>query len=114
MIVSTTFLLRRDGFDVQEADDGFEVVDLYRQHWESISVVLLGVLMPGMDGPSTLAALRGLNPDVCCCFMGVNIGSHSTTALQQLGIAAVFRKPLVVANVLADLAVRTSAALPAR
>src|SRR2546423_895517 len=81
-------VLRREGFDVQEADDGFEAVDLYRQHWESISIVLLGVLMPGMDGPSTLAALRGLNPDVCCCFMGANIGSHSTTALQQLGIAA--------------------------
>ncbi len=110
-------VLKQNGFDVLEAYDGFEAVDLYQQHRESITVVLLDILMPGMDGPATLAALRGLNPDVCCCFMGANLGSSSTAALRQLGVAAIFSKPFVLREVviaLTDLAVRTSGALPAR
>jgi CheY-like chemotaxis protein len=53
--------LERDGFEVWLAPTGDEAVELYRQLRERISVVLLDVRMPGLDGPATLDALRALD-----------------------------------------------------
>ena len=52
--------LERDGFEVWLAANGREAIDLYRTHRKDISVVLLDVCMPDLDGPHTLDALRTL------------------------------------------------------
>jgi DNA-binding NtrC family response regulator len=36
---------------------------LYRQHWRSISVVLLDMVMPNVKGSTTFEKLRQVNPD---------------------------------------------------
>src|SRR4029077_6896841 len=61
--------LRIEGFKVWLACHGHQAIELYLRHREAIAVVLLDVVMPGMDGPHTLTALRKLCPTVCCCFM---------------------------------------------
>ena len=67
--------MRRQGFAVWLAADGHEALALYRRHRAAIDVVLLDVHMPGPDGPRTLAALRGLNPQLRCWFMSGDLGS---------------------------------------
>jgi len=52
------------GYRVIEACDGVEAVDAFRAGKESISLVLLDLAMPRMDGWETLAALRRLRPDI--------------------------------------------------
>ena len=52
------------GFDVIEAKDGMEAVELFRKHKESIRCVLSDLSMPHMDGWETLAALRRLAPGI--------------------------------------------------
>src|SRR5690349_11978266 len=59
-------MLRQEGFAVWLAADGWEAIDLYRSRRAAIDLVLLDVRMPGLDGPATLAALRGLDPRVRC------------------------------------------------
>jgi CheY-like chemotaxis protein len=85
--------LQRAGFDVWLASNGREAIDVYREHRESIGVVLLDVRMPGLDGPGTLDALRELNPAVRACFMSGDTGAHHSQQLLRRGAASVLAKP---------------------
>ena len=60
---------------------------------------MLDVLMPGLDGPRTLAALQELNPQIRCCFMSGDLGSYTEDRLQSLGAVAVLQKPFRLAEV---------------
>src|SRR6516162_5053147 len=66
--------LPRLGFRPLLAADGDEALRLYREHAADVRAALLDVLMPGRDGPATLAALRGLRPSLPCCFMTGDAG----------------------------------------
>jgi CheY-like chemotaxis protein len=57
-------LLERFGYRVLLASNGAEALGLYAQHREQISVVLTDMAMPIMDGPSTIIALKAMNPKV--------------------------------------------------
>jgi two-component system OmpR family response regulator len=83
--------LRPEGFDVRLAEGGAEGVALYRAR--PADLVLLDVWMPGLDGPGTLAALRGLDPDVRCCFMTGHADPWSAARLLALGALHVLLKP---------------------
>ena len=57
-------MLTRMGFTVITAPDGVVGVEMFRRHRDAIRVVLCDLTMPGMDGWSTLAALRALAPGI--------------------------------------------------
>jgi len=102
--------MRQHGFAVWSAVDGQEALGVYWRHREAIDVVLLDVLMPGLDGPQTLVAIRELNPQVRCCFMSGNLGNYTEERLRDLGATAVLPKPFrldEVAQVLRELAANT-------
>jgi len=52
------------GYRALTASDGTEAVALYAQHKDDIKIVLTDVMMPYMDGPLTIRALKKLNPQV--------------------------------------------------
>jgi CheY-like chemotaxis protein len=87
--------LRDYGFVVRLAASGSEAVELYREHHQSIALVLMDVQMLGMDGPATLAAIQTVNPEVPCCFMSGHTGKYSTKELLDMGAAHVLSKPFV-------------------
>ena len=86
-------VLERSGFAVWLADGGRSAVELYQQNQSAISLVLLDVRMPGMDGPQTLAALQRADPGVVCCFMTGHAGEHTPESLLALGAVRLFEKP---------------------
>ena len=57
-------MLERYGYRVVLASNGAEAVSRYAQYRDEIAVVLTDMSMPVMDGPSTIVALRSLNPKV--------------------------------------------------
>jgi len=59
----TAVTLRSYGYNVISAADGSEGVALYAQHPET-AVVVTDMLMPVLDGPTTIRALRRVNPNV--------------------------------------------------
>jgi CheY-like chemotaxis protein len=91
--------LRQQGFAVWLAADGEEAVKLYRAHQREISLVLLDVRMPGLDGPRTLEALHHLDPQLPCCFISGDSGSYSRDELLKLGALEVFKKPFRMAEI---------------
>jgi CheY-like chemotaxis protein len=90
--------LPRAGFDVLLAASGGEAADLLRAGRAEVDVVLMDVLMPGGDGPASLAALREQDPAVLCCFMSGDLGSYTEDGLRQLGTGEVLRKPFTLAG----------------
>jgi anti-anti-sigma factor len=88
-----SFGLEREGHEVWSAVNGRQAIELYRRNIDRIAAVLLDVLMPGMTGPQTLAALQDLCPTVQCCFMSGNASLHTEKELLAIGAVHVFRKP---------------------
>jgi CheY-like chemotaxis protein len=95
--------LRDYGFAVWLAATGREAVELYREHYRCIALVLLDVQMPGTDGPTTLAALQRIHSNVKCCFMSGHTGKYSSEDLLDMGAAHVVAKPFISLDVLARL-----------
>lgn len=81
------------GFSVCTCASGSEALD--QAPGFSPDLLLLDVMMPGMTGPETLAALRGIPAlaETPAIFLtGVSPGD-GTAATRSLGVAGVIRKP---------------------
>jgi len=58
------FSLQHMGLNTLSASDGYAAVSIFSEYCNEISVVLLDLTMPQMDGFATLAALRRIRPNV--------------------------------------------------
>jgi CheY-like chemotaxis protein len=85
--------LKHQGYGVWTAATGQQAVDQYTHYRDAISVVLMDVNMPGKDGPQTLAALREIDPQVCCFFMNGKASRYGEAELRNLGAQQVVQKP---------------------
>ena len=61
--------LRRRGFNVAEADSGVAALALLASMKTKLSLALIDVVMPGMDGPTLAKRIDGLYPDSKILFM---------------------------------------------
>jgi PAS domain S-box-containing protein len=57
-------LLNKMGHEVFVADSGYKALEMYDKNRAKISVVLLDMLMPGMDGTAVFHRLKKMNPQV--------------------------------------------------
>jgi CheY-like chemotaxis protein len=94
-----SWALKRHGFDVILAADGKEAVEVFRQLGREIDVVVLDLFMPNFSGIQTLAAIRAIDPQACCCFTTGDTGIQHEEDLLARGAAAVIGKPFVLADV---------------
>ena len=94
--------IRAIGKMALEAVGGFEVVAcasgaeaLAAAAAAKPDLLLLDVMMPGMDGPATLKALRAtsLNADTPAIFMTAKVQSNEVAHFKALGALAVIPKP---------------------
>jgi DNA-binding response OmpR family regulator len=92
-VVAALALSRIGGFEVRVSGSAPEA--LRDAPGFAPDLILLDVMMPGMDGPSTLAALRGLPATATTpvIFMTAKIQPHETAHYRKLGSAGVIAKP---------------------
>lgn len=57
-------LLESEGYGVIVATNGLEAVEIYRERWKEISLVVLDVAMPKMDGNQAYLRLKEINPGI--------------------------------------------------
>ena len=76
-------ILERSGMTVVGASTGEEGIETFERLRDQVRVVLVDLTMPGLDGRETLAAIRGLRPDVRAILMSgyspadlINSASH--------------------------------------
>ncbi|WP_225895665.1 response regulator [Dendronalium phyllosphericum] len=56
--------LEKNAYQVLVASDGIEAIALYTKYQQEISVVLIDMMMPYMDGLTTSQVLKKINPEV--------------------------------------------------
>lgn len=74
-------LLEANGYSVITANDGAEALELYRQKGDMISLVVLDVMLPEIDGRETYYQLKQINPGVKVFFC---TGYASLVEIQSL------------------------------
>ena len=93
--------LQEYGFNSILVASGEEAIRVFQQQQDRISLVLMDVQMPDLDGRGTLDVLRTIDPAIRCCFMSGHPGKHNVTDLQKMD-AFFLWKPFRL-NELADL-----------
>jgi two-component system cell cycle sensor histidine kinase/response regulator CckA len=102
--VVTNRLLQDLGQRVMTADSGRRGVELYRQHYSTIDLVLLDLTMPELSGAEVLDELRQIRHDVSVV---VTSGFHPSDAADLLtmpNVVGFLEKPHTVANLEAIVA----------
>jgi CheY-like chemotaxis protein len=86
-------LVRLGGMEISEAENGQE--GLSKAVDEMPDAILLDVVMPVMDGPSTLAALRRhpATAAIPVIFLTAKVNRHDEGDLAGLGAAGIVAKP---------------------
>jgi len=90
-------VLEAHGIPLATVRNGHDGLAVFR--WASPAVVLTDIIMPGLDGISTIMAMRRERPDVKIIAMssGGRLGkSDFLTAAKKLGADAVVHKPFDV------------------
>jgi two-component system, OmpR family, response regulator len=84
-------LERLGGYSVRTAADGFQAVELAREH--GAELILLDLDLPGQDGASTLLALREIEALRTVPAVFLTADAAAKPRLLALGAAAVLGKP---------------------
>jgi PAS domain S-box-containing protein len=95
--------LENDNYRVMLASDGIEAIDIYAQNHRSIGIVIVDMMMPNLDTPSIVLALKQINPQVQIVVMsGSDLNLKSIVDVQQ--VSAFLTKPFTTADILQTLA----------
>jgi two-component system, cell cycle sensor histidine kinase and response regulator CckA len=82
------------------ACDGIEAIALYAEYRDKISIVLTDMLMPSMDGITTIRTLHKINPNVKIIAISGLATSDKMSAAYNLGIKAFLSKPYTAKQLL--------------
>jgi len=99
----TKEMLEAFNYRVLTATDGVEAVTLYRQRRGEINIVVTDLMMPIMDGPALIRALRQIDPQVkVVAISGLgSIGKLAET--EHLNVQAFVTKPYTTSKLLTAL-----------
>jgi PAS domain S-box-containing protein len=85
--------LERAGYRVLVAGNGAEGLRAYEQHRNDIKIILTDMVMPVMDGPGMIAAIKTFDPGARIVAMTGMSTKASVDAVRQLGVERVLSKP---------------------
>lgn len=92
--------LKTYNYRVLTASDGVEAIALYAQHREDIHLVLVDMMMPLMDGRSTIRALQKINPHVKVIASSGLASTLQTPEAARSGIKDCLTKPYTAQELL--------------
>jgi len=97
----TRRLLSRQGFEILEAADGSQAVEVLASAHDRIRFVLLDMTMPGMNGCETIRAMREVVPSVRVVLTSGHSEASLNGQLKGLGLAGFLQKPFDMNTLLA-------------
>ncbi|MCP4644231.1 MAG: AAA family ATPase [bacterium] len=96
-------ILQRHGFTLLTAADGREAVEVFREHADEVTCVLLDLTMPHMDGEQTFEALRAIRQDVPVILSSGYDEQVATQRFSDKGLAGFIQKPYQMAKLMAKV-----------
>jgi hypothetical protein len=92
--------LESHNYKAMTASDGIEAIALYAEHRDKISLVLTDMVMPSMDGITTIRTLRKINPDVKIIAVSGLTSTDKVNTAYDMGIKAFLSKPYTASQLL--------------
>ncbi len=99
----TRLLLEAYGYNVATAPNGEEAVARYREHHAGFNAVITDMMMPGMDGPNTIKALRQIDPSVRIIGISGLLPGSPLLGADQEQLHAFLKKPFSTTDLLGTL-----------
>lgn len=100
--VTTTFL-ESYGYRVITAPDGIEAIAVYAMRRTEISMLLVDMIMPTMDGPTTVRTLQKMDPHIKILGMSGLSSSQEIAATTNARLKTVLPKPFSAEDLLQHL-----------
>jgi PAS domain S-box-containing protein len=95
-----TTVLETKGYTVLRATDGEEALKVYRDHWNSIDLVISDIGLPKRDGVNTFLKMKEINPDVKAIIASGYTSPEQHSALYEAGVIKTIAKPYVPDQIL--------------
>ena len=86
-------VLEREGYSVITASNGREAVEIFREHTSEISMIILDLTMPQMDGEQTFEELKKIENDVCVILSSGYKEDEAFDRFNGRGLAGFIQKP---------------------
>ncbi|HEY9674934.1 MAG TPA: response regulator [Waterburya sp.] len=87
-------------YKVLTACDGIEALALYAQHKDEISVVLIDMMMPAMDGAMTIRTLRKINSQIKIVAVSGLASNEKLVQARRFGVKTFLYKPYTTKELL--------------
>lgn len=99
--------LREDGYDVIEARNGDELLEIITPPviFRPPDAIVADIWMPGVDGLSVAAGLRGLGWETPIVFMSANVTDDVRKRSRELRADGLFQKPFEMRDLRRDIQV---------
>ncbi len=89
-------MLKKAGYRVIKSNSGKQAIEVFRTYVSDISLVVLDMVMPDMDGSDVYATLREIAPEVNVILAtGYSINGHAAQLLKD-GISGFVQKPFMM------------------
>ncbi|BAZ14303.1 multi-sensor hybrid histidine kinase [Calothrix sp. NIES-4071] len=99
----TTISLEMSNYKVITASDGIEAIALYAQRKAEIRVVLMDMMMPEMDGRTTIRTLKKINSQILIIATSGLASTDRIAEAANIGAEAFLSKPYTTAELLKTL-----------
>ncbi len=96
----TEDILTLAGMDVETVASGSEAIEFFRTRSRDVSLVLIDMSMPDMDGEETYRRLRAIREDVPAIICSGSADSDAHDRLGDMGVAGFLEKPFGVDTLL--------------
>ncbi len=96
----TKKMLEVYGFQVIVAHDGIDAIAKFVENIQSVQLVITDAMMPNLDGPSTIRALRKINPELKVILSTGYAENIDAKSLTQLNVQAKLMKPYTTTELL--------------
>ncbi|MHC5724326.1 MAG: PAS domain-containing hybrid sensor histidine kinase/response regulator [Nostoc sp.] len=95
--------LEAHNYKILVASDGIEAIAQYAQNMDKISVVLMDIMLPSLDGLTAIRTLRKINPQVRIIASSGLMPDNKLSAVAAIGVNMFLPKPYTVNELLLSL-----------
>lgn len=81
------------GYEVILASNGAEALEIFRQQYNELDLVILDMVMPVMDGKEAFVKMKEIHPDCPILISSGYLKDHSIEELMSLGLSGFINKP---------------------
>jgi CheY-like chemotaxis protein len=97
-------MLKAMNFTILEAENGLQGLEAYRENGKGISLVLLDMTMPEMNGMDCFRELKALEPGVKIILSSGYVMDDDVAQMRSEGLAGFIKKPYSFAELSAEVA----------